>query len=91
MWQVNKELDNFNDQFKINKIINKFLLIGEKFMSELHLKQLGFIYLFIYLFIYRGTFTKHHGRVQKFRETGNLKDLFRNELDRACFADDPAY
>ena len=32
----NKELSN--DSFKTNKIINKFLLIGDKFMKELHLK-----------------------------------------------------
>ena len=39
----NKEIHNFNnirnDQFKINKIINKFVLTGNKFMLELHLKQ----------------------------------------------------
>ena len=28
----------------MNKIINKFLLTGDKFMSELHLKQPGFTY-----------------------------------------------
>ena len=28
----------------MNKIINKFLLTGDKFMPELHLKQPGFIY-----------------------------------------------
>ena len=38
----NKELSN--DQFKMNKIINKFLLTGDKFMPELHLKHLGFTY-----------------------------------------------
>ena len=31
-----------NDQYKMNKIINKFLLTGDKFMLELHLKQPGF-------------------------------------------------
>ena len=30
-------------------------------------------------------------RIQKFRETGNLKHLYRNELDKACFAHDAAY
>ena len=42
----NQELHSFNnmsnDQFKINKIINKFLLSGDKFMTEFHLKQPGF-------------------------------------------------
>ena len=38
----NQEL--LNDQFKINKIINKFLLSGENFIPELQLKQPGFTY-----------------------------------------------
>ena len=37
----------------MNKIINKFLLTGDKFMPELYLKQTGFIY------IAYGLFTKH--------------------------------
>ena len=69
----------------MNKIINKFLLTGSKFMPELHLKQPGFTYSPC------GTFTKHRGRIQKFREIGNLKHLYRNELDKACFACDAAY
>ena len=35
--------------------------------------------------------TKHRERIKKFRETGHLKDLYRNELDKACFAHDAAY
>ena len=69
----------------MNKILNKFLLAGDKFMSELHLKQPGFTYSSC------GPFTKHRERIQKFRETGNLKHLYRNELDKACFAHDAAY
>ena len=30
--------------YKMNKIINKFLLAGDKFMPEMHLKQPGFTY-----------------------------------------------
>ena len=29
--------------------------------------------------------------LKKIRETGNLKHLYRNELGKACFADDAAY
>ena len=54
-------------------------------MPELHLKQLVFTYIAC------GPFTKHRERIQTFRETGNLKHLYRNELDKACFAHDPAY
>ena len=69
----------------MNKIVNKFLSTGDKFMPELHSKQLGFTYSAC------GPFTKHRERIRKFRETGNLKDLYRNELDKACFAHDAAY
>ena len=69
----------------MNKTINKFLLTGDKFMPELHLKQPGFTYSAC------GPFTKHRERIQKFRETGNLKHLYRNELDKACFAHNTGY
>ena len=29
---------------KINEIVNKFLLVGDKYMPEMHLKQPGFTY-----------------------------------------------
>ena len=38
-----------------------------------------------------GPFTKHREKIQKFRETGNLKDIYKNELDKACIALDAAY
>ena len=81
----NKDLYNFNDLFKMNKIINKFLLTGNKFMVELHLNQPEFTYSAC------GPFTKHRERIQKFRKTGNLKHLYRNELDKACFAHHAAF
>ena len=31
-------------RIKMNKIVNKFLLAGDKFMPEMHLKQPGFTY-----------------------------------------------
>ena len=69
----------------MNKIINKFLLTGDKLIPELHSKQPEFTYSAC------GAFTKHGEIIQKFRERGNLKHLYRNELDRACFAHDVAY
>ena len=69
----------------MNEIINKFLLTGDKFMPELHLKEPGFTYSAC------GPFTKHCERLNKFRETGNFKHLYKNELDNACFAHDAAY
>ena len=69
----------------MNKIINKFLWTRDKFMPEFHLHQPGSTYSAC------GSFTKHRKRIQKFRETGNLKYLYRNELDKAYFAHDAAY
>ena len=54
-------------------------------MAELHLKQPEFAYGAY------GSFTKHHERIQKFRESSNLKHLYGNELDKDCFAHDAAY
>ena len=69
----------------MNKIINNFLLTGDKFRPEVNLKQPGFTYSAC------GPFTKHYERIQKFRETGNLKYLFRNILDIVYFALDRVY
>ena len=56
----------------MNKIINKFLLTGDRFMPDLHLKQLGITCSVC------GPFTKHRETIHKFGETENLKHLYRN-------------
>ena len=35
--------------------------------------------------------TKHKQRIQKFKETGDTNYIYKNELDKACFAHDAAY
>ena len=37
------------------------------------------------------TITKHHERIEEFTGTSNLKHLYRNELNKTCFAHDAAY
>ena len=69
----------------MNEIVNKFLLAGDKFMPEMHLKQPGFTYSAC------GPFTKNKERIQKFKETGDKSYIYRNELDKACFQHDIAY
>ena len=69
----------------MNKIIHKFLLTGDKFMPELYLIQP------VLTFSACGPVIKYRKRIQKFRETGNLEHLYKNELDKACFAHDAAY
>ena len=68
----------------MNTVINKFLLAGDKFMPEIHLRQPQFTYSAC------GPFTKHEQRIQKFKETGDTNYVYKNELDMACF-DDATY
>ena len=69
----------------MNEIVNKFLLAGDKFMPEMHLKQPGFTYSAC------GPFTKNKERIEKFMQTGNTDFIYKNELDKACFQHDMAY
>ena len=69
----------------MNNLINKFLLAGDKFMSEIHLRQPQFTYSACRLF------TRHEERIQKFKETGDTNYVYENELDKACFVHDTAY
>ena len=48
---------------KMNEIVNKFLLVGDKFMPEMRLKQPGFTYSAC------GPFTKNKERIEKFIQT----------------------
>ena len=69
----------------MNDIIIKFLLAGDKFMLEMHLKQPGFTYSAC------GPFNKNKQRIQKFLQTGDGNQIFKKELDKACFQHDMAY
>ena len=63
----------------MNEIVNKLLSAGDKFMPEMHLKQLAFTYSAY------GTFTKNKERIQKFKETGDTNYIYKHELDKASF------
>ena len=54
-------------------------------MPEMHLKQPGFIYGAC------GSFTKIKERILKFKETGDSRYIYQNELDKAFFQHDMAY
>ena len=69
----------------MNEIANAFLLDGDKFMPEMHLRQPQFVYSAC------GLFTKNKERVQKFKETGATSCIYKNELNKACFQHDMAY
>ena len=51
----------------------------------MHLRQPQFTYSAC------GPFTKHKQRIQKFKETGDTNYIYKNELEKACFAHDAAY
>ena len=69
----------------MNEIVNKFLLAGDKFMPEMHLKQLAVTYSAC------GPFTKNKERIQKFKETRGKNYIYKIELDKACFQRDMTY
>ena len=75
----------------MNDIINKILLAADNFMPEMRLKQLAALSKPGFTCSACGPFTKNEKRVQKFKETGNLRYIYRNELDKACFQHDMAY
>ena len=60
----------------MNEIINKFLLVGDKFMAEMHLRQPGFTYSAC------GLFTKNKERIDKFMRSGNTVFIYKNEYQR---------
>ena len=69
----------------MNKVTNKLLLAGDKFMPEIHLRQPQFVYSVC------GPFTRHKERIKEFKRTGDTRYIYRNELDKACFQHDSAY
>ena len=63
----------------MNEIIDKLLLTGDKFILKLHLRQPGFTYSAC------GPFTKHCERIQKFKETGDLKYTYKIYFRQSLF------
>ena len=66
----------------MNHMVNKLLSAGDKFTPEMHLRQSGFTYSAF------GPFTKKKERIQKFKETGDSRYIYQNELDKAYFQHD---
>ena len=71
---------------KNNDIVNKFSLVGDKFMPELHLYQPK-----IGKYSACGPFTKHTKRIQDYMEDGTLSHIYKNELNKARSQHDMAY
>ena len=71
-----------NAIIKTNEVVHKFLLAGDKFMPEMHLKQPGFTYNAC------KRFTKNKESIQKLKKKEDIKYIYKNELDKACFQHD---
>ena len=69
----------------MNEIVNTFLLAGDKFMPEMHLREPGFTYNTC------GPFTKNKERIEKFKEKGDISYINKTELDKVCFQHDMTY
>ena len=63
----------------MNETVNTFLLVGDKFIPEMHLKQLGFTYSDF------GAFTKNKERIEKFIQTGNTYLFIKMNLIKLVF------
>ena len=60
----------------MKEIVNKFLLVGDKFLPEMHLKHPGLTYSGCF------PFTK---KKKEFKQTGNTDYIYKNDLDKSCF------
>ena len=69
----------------MNEIVNTFLLAGNKFIPEMHLRQPVFTYSLC------GPFTENKEKIKKFKETRDSRYIYQNKLDKACFQHDMAY
>ena len=54
--------------------------LGDKFITEMHLRQPGFTYIACGLFK-----KKNKERIQKFKETEHSRYIYQKKLDKACF------
>ena len=67
-------------------IINKFLLIGDKFTPGMHLWNRK-----VKKYSACGPSTRRQKRIDAFMEDGKLSHILQNRLDAACFQHDSAY
>ena len=67
---------SYIEDYKMNEILNKFLLAGDKFMPEMHLNQPGFTYSNC------GPFTTKKERIQIHGYQRGLASLVYNFFDK---------
>ena len=75
----------------MNEIVNKFLLAGDKLCLKMHLKQPALLNKTGFRYRASGPSTKYKERIQNFKEMGDSRYIYRNELDKTYFQHDIAY
>ena len=74
---LDNNLYKMNEENKKNKdIINKFLLVGDKFMPEMHLWDPK-----VKKYSACGPFTRYKQRINDFMNDGKLSHILKNRLD----------
>ena len=69
----------------MNKLVKFFLLAWDKLTAGMHLKQPGLTYSAC------GPFTKNKWRIQRSKEKGDPRYIYRIELDKSPFRHDIAH
>ena len=69
----------------MNETVNKFFLARDRFMLEMHLRQPGITSSAC------GPFSKNKEKIQKFKETRDSRQVYKNNLDKANFQQDMAH
>ena len=72
-------------RYKLNGIVNKFLLAGDKCLYEKDWRKPSLTYSTC------RPFTENKERIQNFKDTRGSRYIFQNEIDIACFEHDMAY
>ena len=60
-------------------------MTGDKFMPILHLRQP------LFTLSVCGPLTKHRQKIQKFKDTGDLNNKYKNKLDNTYFVHDAVF
>ena len=82
---------NSAENYKMKNIISKFLHTVDRFVPELHLRQPASLGKPGLTYSACGPFTKNKERIKEFKETGDSKYIYRNQLDKACFQHNMGY
>ena len=69
-------INQVNRRYKMNEIVNKFLLAEYKFMPEMHLRQDTMLDKSGFTYSPCGPSTKNKERIQKFKETGDSRYIY---------------